>query len=297
MEIFGNCFPFKFAGIVWKDSSSLYLCGEFSKSTEEVQSQWMLFCEWIRCLGNPAFRKILLSVSNDVISGKIRDGNRCESIIICKQCLESGTEPNIDYNLLSNAQIHLLGKILQYSDFTSQKIVHPQGKIELLGSTIISCSPKQTVLPDPKSPEERNRLIRLFTDNIGLFIQHRRTVLNDSRMFLAPIAISNGLAYTGAFTPATLGIYLEWWGSCNDAVRINEQGMKSFICRLSGSPLSGRNSCTQVYPDGYCENVEMPDFNHLWKSFSKINSRYNVAKRDYEAYSLQQVIDKLKDMN
>lgn len=95
-------FPFEFGGTVWADSERLYLCGEFSDNTEEhlnvqkelcraksgygakrfikakhrkqVRSdfekfrlQWMLFCVWAKCMGNANFRKLLLSIPDDVI--------------------------------------------------------------------------------------------------------------------------------------------------------------------------------------------------------------------------------------
>lgn len=95
-------FPFEYAGILWKDSERLYLCGEFSHNAEEhrqiqnlilaaksgyaakrfyktpnkklVRSdfnsfrlQWMLYCVWQKCKGNEEFRKLLLSIPSDVI--------------------------------------------------------------------------------------------------------------------------------------------------------------------------------------------------------------------------------------
>ena len=385
-------FPFKFAGIEWRDSERLYLCGEFSSNTDEhnrIQSaimssksgyaakrfvktpnkksvrddfsefrlQWMLFCVWVKCLGNPDFRRLLLSIPNNVILventttdnegsaeiwgcknrelmqerkklglrlreehkdlkkkdlelfiniainklnnvGEWRGQNNIGKILmICKRCLENGIEPSIDYNLLSDAKIHLFGKVLQCFDLRNPRINHPQGQIELLGSKLLDCTPKCTVLPEPENREERYTQTKLFADNIGLFITHREAILSDSRMFLAPIAISNGLAYSGAFQPATLGVYLEWWQSCEGAVRTNDKGEKAYICRLSGSPLSGCNACLQVYLDGRTEGVQVNNFRHLWRTFLEINTRYKEAKRDYEAYSLQQVIDILKLKN
>ena len=201
-------FPFKFAGIEWKDSERLYLCGEFSSNTDEhnrIQSaiissksgyvakrfvktpnkkfvrdnfsefrlQWMLFCVWVKCLGNSDFRRLLLSIPNDVIlventttdnggsaeiwgcknhvlhevrqakekviresfkaktkkelhrvinveTNKINDvgewkgqNNIGKILLICRQSIKEGKEPSIDYDLLRDAQIYLLGKLLQ----------------------------------------------------------------------------------------------------------------------------------------------------------------------------------------
>lgn len=97
-----GCFPFEYAGRVWRDSERLYLCGEFSHNTEahrQIQSQilsaksgyaakrfyktpnknsvrsdfetfklqWMLHCVWKKCEGNADFRKLLLSLPSDII--------------------------------------------------------------------------------------------------------------------------------------------------------------------------------------------------------------------------------------
>ena len=94
-------FPFEFNGITFKDSERLYLCGEWSNDTSEHHSiqeqlmksksgyaakrfvkskykgqvrddfpsfriQWMLFCVWQKCKGNEDFRKLLLSIPNNV---------------------------------------------------------------------------------------------------------------------------------------------------------------------------------------------------------------------------------------
>ena len=95
-------FPFEYAGMVWKDSERLYLCGEFSldeddhrkiqnlilsaksgyaakrfyktpnkklvrRDFDEFKLQWMLHCVWEKCKGNEDFRNLLLSIPSDVI--------------------------------------------------------------------------------------------------------------------------------------------------------------------------------------------------------------------------------------
>lgn len=94
-------FPFHLAGMEWKDSERLYLCGEFSCGTEnhiaiqrdilqansgfaakrfvknphkqEVREDfeqfrlpWMLYVVWQKCVGNRDFRELLLQVPEDV---------------------------------------------------------------------------------------------------------------------------------------------------------------------------------------------------------------------------------------
>lgn len=202
-------FPFEYAGIIWKDSERLYLCGEFSNNTEEhngVQSliisaksgyaakrfyktpnqklvrkdfdsfklQWMLHCVWRKCKGNEDFRKLLQSIPSDIIlventttdhggsadfwgcrnkelvkrrkeiekqlraqhegmpkkeieyminveTNKIDDigewngqNNIGKILMICKQCLENNTTPDIDYKILNQANIYIAGKLLRF---------------------------------------------------------------------------------------------------------------------------------------------------------------------------------------
>ena len=120
--------------------------------------------------------------------------------------------------------------------------------------------------------------------------------MQDSRMFLAPVAVQSGLAYTGTsgFRNPTVGVYLEWWSCCKGAVRSGGNGAESLVYYMAGSPLSGANRCAAVHEDGTEEGVALRSFSDYWRSFMKINQRYSEAKARYQAYSLQQVLDILK---
>lgn len=90
--------------------------------------QWMLWCIWQKCLGSEPFRKHLLSMPDDKIiveyvkrdpvwaayddgAGFIRGCNAVPKIqTICKRCLEEGTAPTIDTQLLNSADIYIMGK-------------------------------------------------------------------------------------------------------------------------------------------------------------------------------------------
>ena len=96
-----SAYPFEYGGYQWKDSERLYLCGEFSTSSEQDYSiqqrlvnsvsgfaakrfvkspnkrfvrsdfasfrlQWMLFVVWQKCKGNANFRKLLLQIPDGV---------------------------------------------------------------------------------------------------------------------------------------------------------------------------------------------------------------------------------------
>ena len=134
----------------------------------------------------------------------------------------------------------------------------------------------------------------LFTENAWFLLEHAEEIFSDSRMFLAPVDIHNGLAYIGrnGFQDSTLGVYLEWWLHYSDA-SIDANG--SLIWFISGSPLSGCNCCSSVALDGKMVDSELRTrFSEVWRSFIHTNTRYNEVKQRCEAYSLEDVLIKLK---
>ena len=132
---------------------------------------------------------------------------------------------------------------------------------------------KKPAKPKPTDEQEGN-LQKLFTDNVFLILANRERILNDSRMLLTPVTVRNGLAYTGAFSTATLGVYIEWWMCAPYSVLFDEKDdTMALIWYLSGSPLSGGNLCSMV--------TELAD--------------YHDAKELYQAYTLPEVIDILKN--
>ena len=95
-------YPFSFGGVTWRDSETLYLCGEFSDSSEkhllvqedmqrqtsgfaakrfikkrnnnlirqdfaDFRIQWMLYVVWQKCKGNADFANLLLQLPHDAI--------------------------------------------------------------------------------------------------------------------------------------------------------------------------------------------------------------------------------------
>lgn len=95
-------YPFSFGGATWHDSETLYLCGEFSDSSEkhllvqedmqrqtsgfaakrfikkrnsnlirqdfaDFRIQWMLYVVWQKCKGNADFANLLLKLPHDAI--------------------------------------------------------------------------------------------------------------------------------------------------------------------------------------------------------------------------------------
>ena len=199
-----------------------------------------------------------------------------------------------------------------------EKEIFPDGKIVLLSGTQLDCYPLadediKTAFQDkleldttgqyvtvrkckPKTEpvsDERIQKQQLFVDNAFYLLAHMDRIMNDSRMFLAPVAVQSGLAYTGTggFSRPTLGIYLEWWQTCDGAMRIDNEGRRSLVYRLAGSPLSGSNRSSAVREDGEMETVSLSTFISYWSPFIKINTRYTDAKVRYQAYTLQEVLD------
>lgn len=139
---------------------------------------------------------------------------------------------------------------------------------------------------------------KFFTNHAFFFLKHHEKILGDSRMFLAPVTINNHLAYfgTSGFLHPTLGIYLQWWLTCEfAAIEGKNEDDCWLVYLIAGSPLSGANSCGIVNPSGTCKTTSLGNvFPKVWRSFVKINNRYDKAKEFYEAYTLEEVVELLK---
>ena len=201
------------------------------------------------------------------------------------------------------------------SQVTKTFTEHPQNSMILMNGAVLECFPKESnqgdFVPDqmkldttgvylsignkpqPSTIEEKERQKKLFTDNAFYLLAHQERIMRDSRMFLAPVAVQNGLAYIGTsgFNAPTLGIYLEWWNECPIALRTGEDGHRSLVFHLAGSPLSGANRCAEVYEDGRVEHTQVASFINHWRPFTTINTRYDEAKHIYQAYTLEHVLE------
>lgn len=134
--------------------------------------------------------------------------------------------------------------------------------------------------------------MKLFLKNAFLFYRNADRILSDSRMFLAPVPVQSGLAYIGTsgFKSPTLGVYVEWWRNCVIDLTKDGNGEEALTYHLAGSPLSGGNRCSCVYPDGRSSIIVHRHFHPILKSFIDINRRYGDAKIKYESYPLEKVI-------
>ena len=199
----------------------------------------------------------------------------------------SNTEqPKNSITLMNGAVLECIPKESHQDDFVPDKM-----KLDATG-TYLSIGNKPCK-PLPRTTEEFEQQKKLFTDNAFYLLAHQERIMRDSRMFLAPVAVQNGLAYTGTsgFLAPTLGIYLEWWDACSEALRVDKEGRRSLVYHLAGSPLSGTNHCAEVFEDGRIEPIQVSSFISHWQPFVNINTQYDEAKHIYQAYTLEQVLE------
>lgn len=200
-----------------------------------------------------------------------------------------------------------------------ERFQHPEGKIQLLDGRVLDCyqsedlkfevnnelsldttgvylsmkKPNTTRLVKDEREDEEKELERLFLNNAFILLDNRERILSDSRMFLCPIPIQSGLAYTGTsgFHHPTLGIYIEFWLHCPAATIMKKNGAKWLLWHIAGSPLSGSNRCSLVNSQGEWKCEQVTPFIEIWRPFMEINTRYDEAKGRYDAYTLRQVLN------
>ncbi|MBR5716919.1 MAG: hypothetical protein IKX59_10065 [Bacteroidales bacterium] len=204
---------------------------------------------------------------------------------------------------------------------TKDDFQHPAGQIQLLDGRVLDCYPSEgpkcevdnelrldttgtylvvgrtktpiKVIDDQEEEKEKEELERLFLDNAFVLLANRERILSDSRMFLCPLPFCrNGLAYTGTsgFQRPTLGIYIEFWLACDQATFVDDNDEKWLLHHIAGSPLSGMNLCRFVNEHGEERTVQVSSFKDVWPTFMKINTRYDKAKSESDAYTLRQVL-------
>ena len=137
---------------------------------------------------------------------------------------------------------------------------------------------------------ETQRLdMELIKANAHFLFENRERIFADSRMFLAPVNVMSGAAYIGTLVKPTVGTYIEWW------LRRGKEELAYFV---SGSPLSGANVSSAIAKDGSLVPLR-PDgiFLNLVKEFTDSHKRYIDERRKFEAYSLLEVVMRLKNID
>ena len=190
--------------------------------------------------------------------------------------------------LLDGRKIQLYPK----AELSNERISGAMG-LDTTGEYLSLKDKKSEVSFDMDKEAERQYNFQIFIENAWFFLEHSEEIMSDSRLFLAPVKIQNGLAYfgTGGFIKPTLGVYLEWWLHMKKS-SIDRKGNPIYY--ISGSPLSGRNCCQSVDPEGKSVDSHVGYFSPVWHSFMDVNNRYNEAKVNYEAYTLEEALVKMK---
>ena len=115
------------SGVYAKRCSKAKYKAEIRPDFTTFRYDWMLWCVWQKCQLNKEFATLLRCVHEDMVivevvkddpvwaaypdaNGIMRGGNAMGKILgICRKCLISGTEPDINRQLLNEAGIYILG--------------------------------------------------------------------------------------------------------------------------------------------------------------------------------------------
>lgn len=129
----------------------------------------------------------------------------------------------------------------------------------------------------------------LFKAHAHFLLANREKIFADSRMFLAPVNVMSGAAYVGALPKPCVGTYLEWW---------LRRGKDELAYHVSGSPLSGANVSKSIAKDGGLMPLPASPsgapFLSLMREFENAHKRYHAERERFDAYSLWEVIQRLK---
>lgn len=173
-------------------------------------------------------------------------------------------------------------------------IISDQLRLDTTGQYLTVGSKPKTLQENEMNVAVRLYNQKLFTDNAWFLLNNAERVFSDSRMFLSPVRIQNGLAYSGTsgFWQPTVGVYLEWWLNF-EMPAIDKNG--NLVWYISGSPLSGSNCCCSVRPDGKVVDImQRTSFMDIFRSFMRVNNRYTEAKQKCEAYTLEETLVRLR---
>lgn len=156
-----------------------------------------------------------------------------------------------------------------------------------LSAEWVNDTPKAQVKIRPNDESEQ-----LFYSNIPLFYANIERILSNSKLFLTPVAVNNGLAISGRFEQATLGIYIEWWLYDNQA---STDIHGNPIWKIAASGLSNGHACMAVNEHGEPIEAVLRGFaSQTWKSFMTENKRYESEKKLYQSYTLEEAIKILR---
>ncbi len=152
-----------------------------------------------------------------------------------------------------------------------------------------------------KKPQrtEHSMIDELFATHAHLFYHYTDRILKDPRMAMALVKMDNNLAYSGTsgLSGATLGVYVTWWQKEDTARMMGKDGILKLMCQFAGSPLSGMNGCNLYGSDGKWEHIHLKYFRGTWGSFMSINRAFHEKYSDVQAYTLDEVINLLEQVD
>ena len=120
------------SGVYAKRCSKAKYKAEIRTDFTSFRYDWMLWCVWQKCKLNREFAMLLRSIPEDAVivevvkndpvwaaypdsEGIIRGGNAMGKILtICRHCLITGTEPDINRQLLNEVGIYILGNRVEF---------------------------------------------------------------------------------------------------------------------------------------------------------------------------------------
>jgi len=143
------------------------------------------------------------------------------------------------------------------------------------------------------SVEVQRAETELFVRNAHFLLANAKCIFADSRLFLAPVNVQSGMAYSGALPKPCLGGYLEWWLREPCATR-RDKGQLELVYFISGSPLSGRNCSMGVAADGSRSSCATASLLKMASTFRDAMRRYEEPRRKFAAYSLEEALRVLK---
>ena len=135
--------------------------------------------------------------------------------------------------------------------------------------------------------------LQLFLDNAFLFLEHKDRILSDEKMFFCPVPVQNGLTYAemNEFGNATLGVYIEWWLACDNALICKDDDTQWIVYQIFGNSISSYYSCGIVNEEGITDRATVHSFLPFLQSFTKINNHYKAAKNQCQAYTMKEVVE------
>ena len=137
--------------------------------------------------------------------------------------------------------------------------------------------------------DARRAEVELLKAHAHFLLANRERIFADSRMFLAPVNVMSGAAYIGALPKPCVGTYLEWW---------LRRGKDELAYHVSGSPLSGANVSKSIAKDGrlmpLLASPSGAPFLSLMREFENAHKRYHAERERFDAYSLWEVIQRLR---